>query len=302
MNMKQYQPKFHKIKSMPIQATWATSCPFKKLDAAFNWINEEYPVLHTHTHWEILLIINGKIKHTLNGKASLLFANDICIIRPNDRHKLEYEKKSDAKDYQSITFIFTNELFSKLIAPFPDINLYEPSLNLTFSIEGELLNYVVEQCLSAQLLSREKYRNISTIIIQRLLLNYFEKNVTYISIYPNWLNEFISYISSPSHFDKSIKELSEYAPYSYSRLNILFKNYTGKTLLAYINDLKLLYAKRLLRTTNKQVLEISNVIYYDSVSSFNHNFKKKFGVTPTEYRKNEAQTESPPPHLESNGI
>ena len=45
------------------------------------------------------------------------------------------------------------------------------------------------------------------------------------------------------------------------------------------------YAKRLLRTTRLTTLQISETIGYSSLSSLNHLFKKKYGITPSEYRK-----------------
>ena len=50
------------------------------------------------------------------------------------------------------------------------------------------------------------------------------------------------------------------------------------------------YAKRLLRTTDMTILQISSsMLFYDSLATFNHNFKKFFSMTPSEYRKSCAQ-------------
>ena len=66
---------------------------------------------------------------------------------------------------------------------------------------------------------------------------------------------------------------------------MLFKQYTGKTIVSYLNDLKLIRAKELLRNTDYTIGEIAVDLNYESVSSLNHNFKRFTGLTPTEFRK-----------------
>ena len=83
----------------------------------------------------------------------------------------------------------------------------------------------------------------------------------------------------------SIPELTAHAPYSYSHLSALFKEYTGKTIITYLKELKLIHAKELLRNTDKPIVEIADELNYESVSSLNHNFKQFTGLTPTEFRE-----------------
>ena len=43
-------------------------------------------------------------------------------------------------------------------------------------------------------------------------------------------------------------------------------------------------AAELLRTTNKSMVQISNACGFESLRSFNKQFKQDYGVSPTEYR------------------
>ena len=60
----------------------------------------------------------------------------------------------------------------------------------------------------------------------------------------------------------------------------------GITCIDYINDYRLNIATNLLETTDIQVMEIANKVGISNVSYFNRIFKKKFNLTPKEYRKN----------------
>ena len=91
-------------------------------------------------------------------------------------------------------------------------------------------------------------------------------------------------------FDKSLEELAASTPYSHSALTRVFKQYMNVSIVKYLTQIKMTAAKRLLRTTNLSMLEISLELGYDSLSTFNHNFKNAFGLTPTEYKKAYSKT------------
>ena len=60
----------------------------------------------------------------------------------------------------------------------------------------------------------------------------------------------------------------------------------GFTVSTFITRCKLEEARRLLQYTNKPLSVISNYLCFSSQSHFQNTFKKKFGVTPLQYRKN----------------
>ncbi len=64
-----------------------------------------------------------------------------------------------------------------------------------------------------------------------------------------------------------------------------FKHITGKTLAVFILELKIEDAKRLLKTTNKSLSEISYHLAFSSQSHFQNTFKRLTGITPAQYRE-----------------
>lgn len=64
-----------------------------------------------------------------------------------------------------------------------------------------------------------------------------------------------------------------------------FKKETGETIGRYITKAKLEEAKLLLAYSDKSLPAISNTLYFSSQSYFQNLFKKQYGLTPLEYRK-----------------
>ncbi len=64
-----------------------------------------------------------------------------------------------------------------------------------------------------------------------------------------------------------------------------FKTVTGQTLLNYIAEKKLDWAKKQIRDTNKTFTQISAEMSFDSVHYFSRFFKQKTGISPKDYRK-----------------
>lgn len=70
-----------------------------------------------------------------------------------------------------------------------------------------------------------------------------------------------------------------------SHIQKLFKTQTGMSPIAYLHDLRLEKARELLENSFHQVKQIGVGIGMTSKSHLTRDFKKKFGLTPTEYRK-----------------
>ncbi|MFA7636456.1 MAG: AraC family transcriptional regulator [Monoglobales bacterium] len=62
-----------------------------------------------------------------------------------------------------------------------------------------------------------------------------------------------------------------------------FKKVYGDTVIGYINYLKIKEAKKLMREGNYNLTEISNMLGFSSVHYFSRMFKKRQGVSPSEY-------------------
>lgn len=86
------------------------------------------------------------------------------------------------------------------------------------------------------------------------------------------------------HRQINIQEIATNLGTSYSWFRKEFKEYTGFAPAQYFQELKLRKAKELLTETNLSIKEVAYELDFSSYEYFLSFFKKKVGVTPSEYR------------------
>lgn len=84
----------------------------------------------------------------------------------------------------------------------------------------------------------------------------------------------------------TVADVAEYVGFSRSYFSAYFKQTLGFGIAAFILRCKLEEGRRLLQYTNKSINVISNYLCFSNQSHFQTAFKKQFGVTPMQYRKN----------------
>lgn len=85
--------------------------------------------------------------------------------------------------------------------------------------------------------------------------------------------------------DWTIEKLAQLIGVSAPYLQKLFREEMEITPIAYLRDLRLKKACELLETTFNNISEIRYEVGMPNDSHFTRDFKKKYGVTPTAYRK-----------------
>lgn len=82
----------------------------------------------------------------------------------------------------------------------------------------------------------------------------------------------------------SVETLCDYLHLSPAYFSTLFKRETGMTFTAYVTQVRMEEAGRLLRQTEEKTYLIAQKIGYEDPNYFSYVFKKHFGLTPTKYR------------------
>ena len=83
----------------------------------------------------------------------------------------------------------------------------------------------------------------------------------------------------------TIADVSAEVGLSQSHFMKYFKNTMGTSFIEYLNEYRLTMASRLLISSESSILAIAEEVGYENLSYFNRTVKKRFGMTPRDYRK-----------------
>jgi len=84
----------------------------------------------------------------------------------------------------------------------------------------------------------------------------------------------------------TIEEMTEATGLSRSYFIKLFKNSTTMSPIAWLREVRLKKARELLKGDHEQICQIGRRVGMPNDSHFTRDFKKRFGKTPTAYRRN----------------
>ena len=93
-----------------------------------------------------------------------------------------------------------------------------------------------------------------------------------------------SYIQENYNKQISLKTMANSLGYNYTYLSAFFKKNLNMGFCEYINYYRIDNAKRLLLNFSYPITEISYMVGYNTIRSFNRAFLNQVGISPSEYR------------------
>ncbi len=111
--------------------------------------------------------------------------------------------------------------------------------------------------------------------------------------YTKRINKVLNYIDDNLNQDLALEKLSDIAYYSPFHLHRIFKAYTNETLYTYINRKRIeKTASLLIHKKELTITELALNYGFNSNSSFTRAFKKIYGISPSEFKKQSVDTYS----------
>ncbi len=99
------------------------------------------------------------------------------------------------------------------------------------------------------------------------------------------INKAVAFIKQHYTEALSLRDVAAYLSINSSYLCRIFKKDTGKTIVTYINDLKLAKVKMLLEQEGLSLKEIAIDMGFQNYNYFYMLFKEKFGISPSDLHK-----------------
>lgn len=251
--------------------------------------------VHWHEEMEIISVKKGRGLVSVESAVSEMKAGDIVIVFPGQLHGI-MQKEGETMEYENILFLPSMLMASeedlctrRFLMPLVNQQAPEP-LHMKKGQEGyEDVAWCIDR-LDA--LSGKRPVGYQMAVKGQLfellyqMLNYMGPvNQERPRKSREKIKQVLEYIEAHYGEDLSVEKAAELCFYSKSHFMKYFKQYTGIPFTEYLNDYRLSRAGAYLRLNEDTVTEIAARCGFDNLSYFNRLFRKKYGMTPGEYRK-----------------
>lgn len=255
--------------------------------ATFHWWPNEQTSFHRHDYFEFFITTGDKALHELNFNKQELGGAVLGMIKPGDCHRF---LKEEGYSCAHINFCVTRQRFEMLCAALKlSVSQFEQMTQPQVKLSREEFVFFSDKARILSLMT-DNNRRYADVLVCELVLHavslLFNKTILAEYDYPQWFAELIEKIHSSENIAVSVAEVYKMGGFSPPVMIKYFKKYTGKTVAAYLRDMKCERACILLSTTRLSTLEISTTLGYESLSHFNRIFKEYTGVSPAVYRNN----------------
>jgi AraC-like DNA-binding protein len=225
-------------------------------------------------HYLYLALLENNLAIFYKGKGLYAEAHDFAESARENFNKLgDKTREGYSIDTQAQIYLAEGNYEEALKCAEQAIGILKRGENYSYLV------YSMETKSHIQLYLKDYAESVKTIVEAIKIVSLFSKKTDKrISI----IEEKIS-----SNFQKrwKMEELAEIVNLSKSRFEKLFKQELKISPMQFIKHLRLEKAKELLKTTLLTVKEIGFAVGINDQSGFVRDFKKKYGLTPTEYRK-----------------
>lgn len=242
--------------------------------------------IHFHPFTEFYFILDGKGKFSIEDRVIDTSKDDFFIINSNVGHSI-YSSKEENLVYISfgVDSIFVKNLLN-------DNNIEEDKYiykNIEENQEYFIKSFDIinEEFNSNDIFAQSMANAKASEFVISLLRKFKDEIVITNDIKINKQIDYIkNFIDNNYSEDINLESLSKMAYMNKFHLIAEFKQSYRVTPIDYLILKRIEVTKNLLISTNHSMEEISSIVGFNSQSYFNQVFRKKVGLTPSQFRKN----------------
>ena len=259
----------------------------------------QFPILpHWHYFIEIIYMLEGSAYLEIDQDNYVLEEGDLILIHPKQTHGIYSTGKLPIKygvlKFDAAHLNIPNSSLPKIsqilqmAQDTPEISGYFPQESLSHIPMKKLFDSCVQTVFEKQfgydVLAHSYYCLIVMELIKIWIQHGFQLKQQSSSKTSESLSEILEYMNNHASEPIKIEQLAAMCNMSYSHFAKEFKQYYGQTCKHYLLTIRLQKAEDLLRFTDYDLNYISQESGFSDCSHFIHCFKKKYGITPKQYR------------------
>ncbi len=238
--------------------------------------------LFLETHWheeiEMLLMLEGQLRITSDRSVFTANPGDAVYIHPNSVHTLENITDSCQYYCALVKPNFLRTLIPALNVP--EETLITKDAAVISSLERIIQEFYAKQpgyktALQGELLAVTVYLN------RAAAKDALAGQPINISVQTHAVQQAIAYIYQHFYEKITVEDICTAINFSKSYFSRSFRRITGKTIVDFINDLRLNYACHLIRLNKYTVSQCAEKSGFQNISYFTKLYQRHFGFLPS---------------------
>ena len=247
-----------------------------------SWVHKYQPnkELHYHNCLEIGYVVEGSGEEMIGNQLYSFEKNSLSVIQQGCIHDSHINLKSVEESGSTWKFIFASP--EELGISYEDFGGY-----ITKDANMLALFHMMYDELENKSKEYEKtfFSLLSCFLIYAKRMAPQNTSASVLS-FPYEIAKAIQKIHSFSSESLSIPQLAAECNMSVSSFTRAFRHYFGISPLTYIHDIRLSAAQHMIQNTDMPIESISAAVGFNTLSSFNRLYKKKYNISPSGMRKN----------------
>jgi len=222
----------------------------------------------------------GVCEVVVKGRKMAIEKGDLLLIKPGDHYELHVQAGQNSGDYHvGCEGTWIDEWWNR--SEKPDVSRIDP--------DEKLLSLWHQIIIEKRRPVASQNDELNDYLLRALCLSLEraigETDSAFSHPYP--VTRMMRYIEEHATLPFKVEEVAQHAGLSVSRSIHLFKSSVGKTMMEYAQEIRLSAAIERMKYTALTLEQIAIDCGFGSYPYFHRVFKKKFGIAPGMYRRNE---------------
>ncbi len=233
---------------------------------------------HFHNSVELVYVLEGVLKATLDGEALLVPAGSLLLNSSYTVHSYETPESCysviviiPAGVVPSVRQMMNRQSFAARVFPDDAAGTFRTLFRM-MADHGDKNPLALKGLCYAAL----------GLLIERVGLAEARQSGR-----AAFLRDVLDYLQQRHTEPLSVQKVADHFGYSRSRFSRIFNEHLGYPLVEYVNSLRCRHAAQLLREGDLPVTEIAMAVGFDSLRTFYRAFQKQYKLTPNRFRKGE---------------
>ena len=248
-----------------------------------NYVREK----HWHTSIEIFAVMEGHLEFFMNKEEYPLKAGEQLIINSNEIHSIHAAERNKTVVLQIPLKQFENYFTAQRFIRFRSQDA-EADGKLA-SLIKKLYKVYTERDTGYEFRTMSLFYEIMYMLVKNYrLTEAHEKEIRH-SRKLDTLSKITTYMREHYKEDLKLSDLAATFGYSDAYLSRMFQKYAKINYKTYLQDIRMAYAYRDLMNTDRTISQIALDNGFCSSRGFSGEFQKRYGILPSEMRKQENQ-------------